>query len=101
MKIEDFQTNEQSLYKTYQVNILETYKASDDAKSALKNRLLVTYSESAICGLMFKRDDVAVVSGLIMNGQPRSSICYMNIHDAEKIAAEETNLRENYIKSCV
>ncbi|CAD6245380.1 GSCOCG00013674001-RA-CDS [Cotesia congregata] len=102
MKVEDIkENNKESQYLMYQVNILETYKASAAAKSALKNRVLVTYSDSGICGIPFWRDDVAVVSGFVINEQPHISICDMHIYNAEKIAAEEMNLRENYIKSCV
>lgn len=122
MKIEDIPKNEQSPYLMYKVNVLETYKviqnfilsikwlnfkpynffqASDAAKTALKNGLVATNPESGICGLMYQRDDVAVVGGTVTNGLPHISLCELHIENAEKIAAEETNLRENYIKSCV
>ncbi|KAH0551979.1 tissue inhibitor of metalloproteinase-like [Cotesia glomerata] len=101
MKIEDIPKNEESLYLIYKVDVLETYKASDAAKSALKNRLVATNPESGICGLIYQQGDVVVVGGIVMNGLPHISVCELHIKNAEKIAAEETNLRENFIKSCV
>ncbi|KAG8035116.1 hypothetical protein G9C98_001606 [Cotesia typhae] len=101
MKIEDILKNEQSPYLMYKVNVLETYKASDAAKTALKNELVATNPESGICGLMYQRDDVVVVGGTVTNGLSHISLCELHIENAKKIAAKETNLRENYIKSCV
>ncbi|CAD6245378.1 GSCOCG00013673001-RA-CDS [Cotesia congregata] len=101
MKIDDLPENKESSYLMYKVDILETYKESDAAKSALKNRLVATNLESGICGLIYKQGDVVVVGGGIMNGVPHISLCELHIENAEKIAAEETNLRENFIKTCV
>lgn len=77
------------------------FKATDEAKSALQNKLLPTYSVAGSCGLNFQRDEVVVVGGSIINGQPSIGLCHLHIQNSGEIEAQETNLRENFIKSCV
>ncbi|CAG5073965.1 Similar to Timp: Tissue inhibitor of metalloproteinase (Drosophila melanogaster) [Cotesia congregata] len=101
VKVEDVAKMNQSSILIYQVNILETYKATDEAKSALQLKLLTTNPILGMCGLELQRDQVAVVGGKIINGQPNIGICYLHIRNSGEIEAQETNLRENFVKSCV
>ncbi|CAD6238052.1 GSCOCG00008370001-RA-CDS, partial [Cotesia congregata] len=79
----------QSSILIYQVNILETYKATDEAKSALQLKLLTTNPILGMCGLELQRDQVAVVGGKIINGQPNIGICYLHIRNSGEIEAQE------------
>ncbi|KAG8035808.1 hypothetical protein G9C98_001464 [Cotesia typhae] len=101
VKIEDIGKMDQTSFLIYTVNILETYKATDEAKSALQYKRLPTYSVAGSCGLNFQRDEVVVVGGNIINGQPSIGFCHLHIQNSGEIEAQEINLRENFIKSCV
>ncbi|XP_053595896.1 metalloproteinase inhibitor 3-like [Microplitis demolitor] len=84
----------------YHVDILETYRVTDEAEKALKVKFLVTTPFDGMCGLDLRSDHVAIVGGDLRDGTPEISICGLHIENSEKMEAEYVNLRENFPKNC-
>ncbi|XP_057333784.1 tissue inhibitor of metalloproteinase-like [Microplitis mediator] len=84
----------------YHVDILETYRATDEAKERLQLNFLVTNPFDGMCGLDLRNDRVAIVGGDIRDGKPDVIICDLHIENPEKMEAEYVNLRENFPKNC-
>ncbi|XP_057335721.1 tissue inhibitor of metalloproteinase-like [Microplitis mediator] len=84
----------------YHVDILETYRANAEAVEALKLKYLTTDPFRGMCGLRLRRDQIAVVGGIISGGEPAISVCRLHIKSPQEIEAQSVNLRENFSKNC-
>ncbi|XP_057333781.1 tissue inhibitor of metalloproteinase-like isoform X2 [Microplitis mediator] len=98
--LKDIAKMEDSGMYIYHVDILETYRATDEAEKAFKFQFLVTTPFESICGLDLKSDHVAIVGGEIRDGTPEISMCSFHIENSEEMEAEYVNLRENFPKNC-
>ncbi|XP_008559670.1 metalloproteinase inhibitor 3 [Microplitis demolitor] len=83
----------------YHVDILETYRATNEGKKVLELKYLETQPFNGMCGRYLRNDDVVIVGGHITS----DGIPYINICGLEMIPTDDVyvDLRENFPKNCM
>ncbi|XP_063216914.1 metalloproteinase inhibitor 3 [Bacillus rossius redtenbacheri] len=86
--------------KIYKVKVKKEFKMQEKARAALKAGKLATAAGSSMCGLDLKRDETYLVTGRVVAGQARVSLCGYTRPWKELTARQRKGFRLLYRQGC-